>query len=404
MIYKQITFKVEVPVDVDWGDGNIISYPVGIVSGIPTGEVEITSQYPVEEIKFLTDTIAQANFVDAPDFKYANELFKDKDNVQVVYFDNKSPIVTTRQAFANSGIIYHADLSYHTPQQMQYTHLNAKRLQCVEGLDTTNAFNAYGLFQNTPKLQHPRKFEIEALEDTDKYGAKYMNTFQCTYPIFHLTLNASMDNMVDIFVPEYKAPKDYEFYYPLKDDFNTVGPKKWDNSVIGNTHLVDGGGATSFDGIGDYILVYMAGDNDKGSGSAWIQRHLSGRNYDTIFTDYLGANNGILWIPTDNHLYFQIGTETTTGRVMSADPVPIGEWVHVAVTYDMSDVKLFINGELVGHNQDGLGSGYNSSPRIWFTIGGGPYATDAYMYFKNVRWYNRKLRDEEIVAIYNEEA
>lgn len=403
MIFKQITFKVDVPVTVDWGDGNLQNYSAGVVSGIPTGEVIITSDSPVEDIEFLTDTVAQAAFDSAKDFKYADNLFRDKSNIQVVYFDKDSPIITTRQAFANSGIIYHADMAYHKPQQMQYMHLNAKRLQCVEGLDTTNAFDAYDMFRNTPNLQHPRPFEITPLENTNKGGCHYENTFQCVYPVYHNDKVIAQHNMGVIFPTKFDAPTDYDFYFTFSDDMTPVYPTKHRVLIYGNAHIDTVNKYLVLDGDGDYILPVYAPNQNQGTGSAWIYRRADGRNYDPVFCDAASSGRNILWIPTDNKLYFQLDT-SGKGRCNTSATIPANTWTHVAVSYDESSVRLFINGVYqAGVDDVAMHGGFWQEVRSWMCIGGSGTATDAYMFMRKVRWYGRKLFDEEIKAIYDEE-
>jgi len=393
MLYKQITFQIEVPVSVDWGDGNVIQYPAGEITGTPKGEVIITSTEPVEEINFLTDTISQAAFDEAADYKYANELFKDKRNIQVVYFDKNSPIVTTRQAFANSGIIYHADMAHHRPQQLQYMHLHAHRLQCVEGLDTRHAFNAYGLFEDTPLLKHPRPFEIAALEDTNAGGCHYENTFQCVYPVFHNNFSLSKVQ----FEESIKLPDGYEMYYPFLNGIVQT-PKRYSHYVRGCHVNPD---SLYFDGNRDYIIVHYSPQYDQGTATVWVKRRSDGRNYDTIFAESGSASQLIAWIPSDNKLWFQLDG-SYKGRCASSVTIPENVWTHIAVTYSTTDVVLYINGEVVGGVDNvAMSGGFWQRAHDNLSIGGSPYATSMYGWLKHFRWYNKVLSQDEIKVIYN---
>ena len=402
MLYKRVSFRTQVPVDVDWGDGTPISYPAGVISGYPTGEVVITSNDPVESIEFLEDTIAVASFDDAPDFKDASELFKDKHNIQVVYFDKNSPITTVRETFMDSGIFYHADLFYNTPKQLQYLHLRAPRLECIEGLNTTNAFNAYDMFRETPNLKHPRPFEIEALEDTDNGGCAWANTFQCIHPIYH-------DNTVldEITIPiefptKFDAPTDYIAKFAWDTTVSPDEPAYYRSWVYDGAHIDTANGWAVFDGSNDYIGTNIVTDRDYGTVSVWAYRRQDGRNYDTIFVDSYSARNHC-WIPTDNKIYYRLD-DNNKGRCSSAVTVPPNTWVHIAITYSPTSVSIYMNGDKVGGTDNVVFEGsLFQQDRDWLYFGGNNYVTDLYGYLKKVRVYSRELYPEEIKAIYLEE-
>ncbi len=403
MLYKLMTFRVEVPVEVDWGDGNIVSYPAGVVNGIPVGEVTVTSNEPVEEIQFISDTFAKVKFENAPDYKYANELFKNKHNIQVVYFDQNSPIITLREAFLNSGIIYHADLAWHRPRQLQYLHLHAHRLQCIEGLNTTNAFNAYDMFRDTPNLQHPRPFEIVALEDTDNGGCRYENTFQCIYPVYHNDTKYDDTNIPTELPTHFDAPEDYTIKLTWDTEINSDRPRAYDAWKYGNAHIDTTNKYLVLDGSGDYVGTRVVTDRDFGTMMVWVYRRQDGRNYDTVFCDSNTANRNICWIPSDNKIWFQLD-DNQKGRCSSTTSVPVNTWTHIAVTYSTTDVVIYMNGQPVGKNDNVAFDGnFWQNDRDWLFFGGNSYATDFYGYMKLARHYHRTLEPQEVLAIYNEE-
>jgi len=404
MLYKPMTFKVEVPVEVDWGDGNIVSYPAGVVNGTPVGEVIVTSNEPVEEIQFISDTFAKVKFENAIDYKYANELFKNKHNIQVVYFDKNSPIVTVREAFLNSGIVYHADLAWHEPKQLQYLHLHAHKLQCIEGLNTTNAFNAYEIFRDTPNLQHPRPFEIEALEDTDNGGYKYENTFQCIYPVYHNDTKYDDTNIPTELPTHFDVPDDYTIKLTWDTEINSDTPRVYDAWKHGNAYIDTTNKYLVLDGNGDYIGTHVVTDPDFGTIMVWIYRKQDGRNYDTVFCDSnTSASRCICWIKDDDKITFKLD-HAGKGWCNSANTVPANTWTHIAVTYSPTDVFIYMNGQQVGSNNNVVfDAGFWQEARKELMFGGSSYHTSFYGYMKLAKHFHRPLEPEEVLAIYNEE-
>jgi hypothetical protein len=94
------------------------------------------------------------------------------------------------------------------------------------------------------------------------------------------------------------------------------------------------------------------------------------------------------------------GTEPSAGKrneALGEDPLPVNAWSHVALTYDGSQVILYVNGELVDCSE-----APSAAPRVTegeLQIGG---ATEHGAYFKGrldeVRIYNRALNAAEVVA------
>ena len=401
MLYKRISFRTPVPVDVDWGDGNPVHYDAGIVAGWPTGEVIVTSTEPVETIEFLEDTISKVAFDEAPDFRDAAELFKDKHNIQVVYFDKNSPLITVREAFMDSGVFYYSDLYYNTPIYLQYLNFNANRLECIDGLNTTKAINAYDMFRNTPNLRHPRQFEIDKLEDTDNGGCAWWNTFQCIHPVYHDDVNYNESNIPTKFPTSFEAPTDYWIKLTWADTINRDSPSQHQSLGNGNAHVDTTNKYLVLDGVGDWVGTTCVMDKDYGSVCVWIYRRQDGRDYDTPFCDSNGSRMHC-WIPSDNKLYFQLDG-SQKGRCSSSVTIPANTWTHIAVTYSPTQVKLFINGDEVGGTDNVVfEGGFWQSDRDWLYFGGSSYVTDFYGYMRKGIVFNRTLHPEEVKAIYLE--
>jgi hypothetical protein len=394
MRYKDISFSVKTPVTVDWGDGNAVSYPAGVVTGTPVGEVIVTSSEPLEEIEFLTDTISQAKFESAKSLKYANEMFKDKSNIQVVYFDTSSPIETFRKAFYNSGIIYHSGAGYTKPKQLQYMHKHARRLQCIENLDTTNAFNAYGLFEHTPNLRHPTTDEIARLENTDAGGCHFDNTYQCIYQVFQNKFKYDTTLFPDIAT----APSDYVMYFPFKSNLYPQG-RAYAVEIYGDTHIGNDESAI-FDTSYDFVFTEYTLPRDSGSIVCWVKKYTASTAYGVIVGEYNTSSNTLFWIDNNTkHIKFRLGTQKGE---LDGGVIPYDEWVFVAATYTPTTDSLYIDGVLVDSTDNVAMTGeFFRRNGVHMTIGGIAGNTSLAGEIKQLYIFDRALHPLEVAAIYS---
>jgi len=96
----------------------------------------------------------------------------------------------------------------------------------------------------------------------------------------------------------------------------------------------------------------------------------------------------------------QVRWNINTEPILDSDPVPTGEWIHVAVSYDGSFSKLYLNGQLV--QQANLGVSLMPSAYS-FTVGAqADVPTNVFPgTMDEILVYERALTDQEVLDIYN---
>ena len=93
---------------------------------------------------------------------------------------------------------------------------------------------------------------------------------------------------------------------------------------------------------------------------------------------YFGHNGWcIQYIKDDQTLQFAFGRDDGWGEVRAKD-VFDGKWHYVAATYDMSDLKLYIDGDLKASQPNSLEQNTNNQP---LEMGSSLYNGDRYRYF-----------------------
>jgi len=178
------------------------------------------------------------------------------------------------------------------------------------------------------------------------------------------------------------------------------------------------GHCLSFDGTNDFVSIATnnpANILKQRFGSitieAWVYptAYISGTFGSTIIsnTDYDGwamrLNNGYLFVD------FRLSGGAKT-QIISATQIPLNNWSHLALTYDGSVIKGYINGEIAGTlNASGIINSSANSSTCTF-IGGEPAACTIQSgsefpfpgRIDEVRVYGRALDTSEIFSHYND--
>jgi hypothetical protein len=171
------------------------------------------------------------------------------------------------------------------------------------------------------------------------------------------------------------------------------------------------GGVWEFDGTNDYINFPANAENiiSEVTCEAWFKPTGTPLNgYHVIFQKNGGHSGGAIyglraspggspsamigWGPNSGELL------SVSGRPSGYDPLTIGRWYHLAMTYDSNyKLKLYVDGIYVGVNT-GTASLYNNSAEVRIGTGDGRYTNGQ---ITNCKIYNRPLTAQEILQNYN---
>jgi hypothetical protein len=178
-----------------------------------------------------------------------------------------------------------------------------------------------------------------------------------------------------------------------------------DGVISGATWSASGhtGGALSFDGVNDWVTVADHADLDLTNGltlEAWVNPSTAS-GWRTILMKELTTrmSYGMYGSGTPNRPsgYFDIGGAEV--NVTGTAAPTANTWVHVAVTYDGSTLRLYVNGTQVATRAQAGSITASSGP---LRIGGNAIWGEYYAgRIDDVRIYNRALTAAEIVVDRN---
>ncbi len=166
-------------------------------------------------------------------------------------------------------------------------------------------------------------------------------------------------------------------------------------------------GALTFNGYSDYITMPIVASVADFTVTCWINITEETSIQHCVWA--LGANStdgesqltvdldGRLWVGLHNS-----GSDYNYQR--TANPIPVGEWVHLAVTRSGSDLIMYVNGQV-----DSDDYSFSGDPSTAITVnnnfmaGYGAWLTVQYYYgsIDDLRFYQQALTPDEIAGIYN---
>lgn len=187
-----------------------------------------------------------------------------------------------------------------------------------------------------------------------------------------------------------------------------VGSVAYDSAGNGNHGVLVGSSRSPscrvssclyFDGVTNHVLIPDSSAFDFDSGvtvAAWINAgDVSDR---VIVSKSDGASYAWeLGISTDGKLVG--GVNSNINIAQSSSTVPVNTWVNAAMTFDESQVKVYLDGVLEGVYSYAAGILNNN---ISVSIGRSMSVAPAYFsgYIDDVRVYNRALGDNEVSSLY----
>lgn len=180
-----------------------------------------------------------------------------------------------------------------------------------------------------------------------------------------------------------------------------------DGTLLGPTRTVAGkfGAALSFDGVNDWVSVDDDATLDLTDGmtlEAWVRPSTLAGVWRTVIFKETSNNFVYDLYAHDPQVTFGPTAEINVGGTITHTPatssLPVDAWSHLAVTYDGSDVQLFVSGSPVG---DSVVSGNLMVSDGPLHIGGNIWGSYFSGLIDEVRIYNRALSAGEVQADMN---
>ncbi len=189
-----------------------------------------------------------------------------------------------------------------------------------------------------------------------------------------------------------------------------ASPSRTNGTLSGATRVAGragAGGALSFDGDNDWVTVADAASLDMTTAltlEAWVNPRVLGGWRSVLMKERVGglayslyADNGVDGAHPAGTMFFGALPDRS---VRGTSPLAVGAWTHLAVTYDGTTMRLYVNGAQAATLPQ---TGSLTATARPFRIGGNGVWSDEFFdgLIDDVRVYNRALSAAEIEADMN---
>ena len=173
-------------------------------------------------------------------------------------------------------------------------------------------------------------------------------------------------------------------------------------TISGATYSKINGGVLDFDGSNDDFEVTDSTDLRITSAitlQGWIYLDAKSGNYQHIAIKQSGVSSTAygLWIKDSGELYAEINASSNS--ITGATSLATGTWLNIALTYDGSDIKLYLNGSQDASSSPGsITISHGSYP---FDLFSGPFNDRIDGKLGSMLLYSSGLSAAQILSNYN---
>lgn len=201
-------------------------------------------------------------------------------------------------------------------------------------------------------------------------------------------------------------------YWNFEEDGHIVkdlGPAGINGKIEGDVQRVEGlsGNALSFPGKMDSYVVFEDKEpldfQEAFTLSAWVYRDNTGTRWDGILIN--GAHQSgyqLFYSEISQKLTLYIHTDEMPYHPVTGAHIPMYEWMHIAVTYDGQEVRIYQNGDLTA-KQNCTGKLANFPDKFYLGSAVRPFNAFRGL-IDEVKNFGRSLDEEEILSLYEESA
>ena len=191
-------------------------------------------------------------------------------------------------------------------------------------------------------------------------------------------------------------------YYALEDAVTDGSGNGHDGTAVGDPVFVDGpaglGKALQFDGAGGQRVTIGTWNPSAATGQLSLSLWAKWGGLTTFYQGLIGKRDN--WAAND--MMWQIEANVTTGVLrlqregaeVVGPTIPVGEWTHIAGTFDGAAAKMYVNGSVVGQGAFTFGTDPGAMMVFGDSVGGGGNPFNGVL--DDVRIYDRTLSSFEI--------